>query len=66
MVMFHCAKFHTIVSNSEMASPKSIQSLYFFWFLKAFYMIVIWPQNLKIGKLANLNVIFLVMDSISD
>ena len=38
-------KLHTNVSNSEMASPKSIQSLY-----------------LKLGKVTNFNVTFLVMD----
>ena len=35
------SQFHTNVSNSEMAFPKSIKSLFFPRFLKTFYMVAI-------------------------
>ena len=43
-------------------SSKSIQTLYFFRIVKAFYMVALQRQNLEPGKLLNFNVIFLVTD----
>ena len=52
-------KFHTNVSNSEMASPKSVHSSIFPIFESLLHGCNL-RQNLKFGKLTSFNVIFVM------